>query len=113
MQDGVSLAPEQAQTFLEPEYQTLEQRYRPSHNTVQQIDTNIKVFEPIHERYGEVGGLALSSSLDEKQERELAPEIQTESEVQRPPAAQPATHRIHNDVVSFIESGVILQSSNA
>jgi hypothetical protein len=61
-----------------------------------------------------VKGLVVSSSvLHEEQERELAPEIQTEREEQRPPAAQPATHRAHDDVYSFIETGNISWSSTA
>ncbi|KAJ5471830.1 hypothetical protein N7539_008773 [Penicillium diatomitis] len=113
MHEGVSLAPEQAETFLEPECQTLEQRYRPPHNTLRTVDEDIEVFEAIHERCSEFEGLAPSASLDEEQERELAPEIESEREDQRPPAAQPAAHRIDDDVVSYIESGMIRQSSNA
>ncbi|KAJ9492030.1 hypothetical protein VN97_g1201 [Penicillium thymicola] len=113
-QECVSLAPEQAQTFLESEFQTLEQRYRPSHNNIQHLNADIEISEAIRERCDEVQGLVvLSSALHEEQERELAPEIQTEREEQRPPAAQPATHCAHSDVYSFIETGIISRSSTA
>jgi hypothetical protein len=50
-----SLAPEQAQTFLDAECQTPEQGYRPSHINTRTMSADIEVFEAIRERCSEVG----------------------------------------------------------
>ncbi|KAI8648277.1 hypothetical protein NCS55_01496600 [Fusarium keratoplasticum] len=51
-----------------------------------------------------------TSSLQEEQERELSPEIEQESQVERPPPAQPARHSLHADVRKFVQSGVFTGS---
>ncbi|RSL77685.1 hypothetical protein CEP52_017699 [Fusarium oligoseptatum] len=54
-----------------------------------------------------------TSSLQEEQERELSPETEQESQVERPPPAQPARHSLHADVRKFVQSGVFTGSAAA
>ena len=107
----------QAEKFLEPECQTLEQRYRPDHQeksafcSASDCNHNLNL---IWERCRRFEGLdAASSILQEEQERELAPEIESERQVQRPPAATPEPHRIHPHVSLFVATGVLTTPSEA
>ncbi|OXA45049.1 hypothetical protein Fcan01_20248 [Folsomia candida] len=43
---------------------------------------------------------------DEEQEKECEVELEQEEEVIRPPAAEPATHKLEKDVVHFVNHGV-------
>ena len=43
--------------------------------------------------------------LQEEQEREVAQEAEQERSIERPLPAKPATHYLHNDVVSFVANG--------
>ena len=107
----------QAEKFLEPECQTLEQRYRPDHQersafyTASDHNHNLNL---IWERCQMFEGLdAASSILQEEQERELAPEIESERQVQRPPVATPESHQIHPHVSLFVATGVLTRPSEA
>ncbi|KAH7047461.1 hypothetical protein B0J12DRAFT_756007 [Macrophomina phaseolina] len=51
--------------------------------------------------------------LQEEQEREIAHEVEQEREVQRPPPAKPMPHELHEDVLSFVKTGVLPQCSEA
>jgi hypothetical protein len=108
MKDGRTvLDSSHAERFLEPESQTLEQRYRPK--TTQGIPPallNAEVEDApsrcILDRCREFGQLQFSSSaLHEEQERELSPEIEQERQIQKPPSATPAVHHLHPDVKRF------------
>ncbi|CAJ2514316.1 Uu.00g024350.m01.CDS01 [Anthostomella pinea] len=46
-----------------------------------------------------------SASFQEEQERELAPEIEQERQVEKPPGVQPEKHSLHPNVLSLVESG--------
>ncbi|KAJ5925773.1 hypothetical protein N7454_007283 [Penicillium verhagenii] len=103
--------------FLEPESQTLERRYRPGCQQTGLIgstsvsNSNLRV---IMDRCHEFQCVNFSSStLQEEQERELAPEIECEREIQRPPQASPAVHRIHPHIRTFIRTGALKSSSGA
>ncbi|KAJ6170959.1 hypothetical protein N7470_000026 [Penicillium chermesinum] len=106
----------QAKSFLEPECLSLQQRYKP-HNTGQPAplaSAQREAPDAIETRCAEVEGQeSCSPSLHEEQERELAPEIQTERQKHRPPPAEPAIHRVHSDLCSFIETGVLKLPSEA
>jgi hypothetical protein len=107
----------QAQRFLEPECQTLEQRYRPGHQErplfYSSSDTNQNL-NLIGELCREFEVLdVLSSALQEEQERELAPEIEIERQVQRPQPATPASHHMHPHITSFVATGVLTSPSEA
>lgn len=95
-----------AERFLELESQTLEQRYRPESSSQSSPLLNLEVEDTssklIVDRCQQFGHLQFSSSvLHEEQERELAPEIEQERQVQKPPPATPATHCLHPDVKRF------------
>ncbi|KAJ5632332.1 hypothetical protein N7490_008671 [Penicillium lividum] len=53
----------------------------------------------------------VSSNLEEEQQRELAPETECERQVQRPPEAVPAVHRIHQHLGYFVSTGILKLSS--
>lgn len=58
-------------------------------------------------------GLEISSrDLQEEQERELAPEIEQERQLERPAPADPAAHNLHPDVIAFVKSGKLNRSEN-
>ncbi|EHA57725.1 hypothetical protein MGG_13076 [Pyricularia oryzae 70-15] len=48
-----------------------------------------------------------SAVLQEKQEREFAPEIEQERQIKRPRFAKPATHRLDPVVVDFAKTGIL------
>ncbi|OQD78015.1 hypothetical protein PENANT_c098G01996 [Penicillium antarcticum] len=114
--DCLDLTPRQAQEFLEPECQTLEQRYRPGHQARPSFhcpsvtSSNLNL---IWKRCRKFEGLDTSSSLQEEQERELAPEVESERQIQRPPSATPETHHIHPHISSFVTTGILVRSSEA
>jgi hypothetical protein len=95
-----------ANEFLESEAQSLEQRYRPlrkdapTNHIIPRDNENIRL---ILDRCREFANVDFrSTQLQEEQERELAPEVEQEREVQRPPRATPAQHSLHPDLISFV-----------
>ncbi|CAK3844903.1 Hypothetical predicted protein [Lecanosticta acicola] len=108
---------EHATKFLEDEAQTIEHRYRPrsSHDLPTYLaDTTDLDLRRIAERCREFDDLQFNSgTLQEEQERELAPEIEQERQVQRAPPAQPAKHLLHPDVERFAMRGELTAGSNA
>lgn len=118
--NGVDTTKEQAESFQEEEAQTLDRRYRPrsldhpdaleiegwdtSNESIAHIITRCQDFETM--KFG-------SAALQEEQERELAPEIEEERQLERPPPMMAATHELHPDLVLLVESGEILQGSVA
>ncbi|KAF3059206.1 hypothetical protein GL218_04803 [Daldinia childiae] len=111
----VNLTEGLAKKYLEEEAKTLEYRYRPRPDSdaitrSQVVGTNTT--DPISLRCNEFKNLKLNSAeLQEEEERELSPEIEQERQDQRPPAAEPALHTIHNNIETFITSGMITQGS--
>lgn len=107
----------EAEHFLEPECQTLEQRYRPGHQekpSCESLSSGNPKLNLIWEHCRKFEGLDTGvSTLLEEQERELAPEIESERQVQRPPGATPAIHRVHPHISSFVATGVLEESSEA
>jgi hypothetical protein len=107
----------QAERFLEPESQTLEQRYRPRQDSSDVLgtmsDTN-QTIQRILDRCRELASPSFSSTqLQEEQERELAPEIEQERQVQRPLPALPREHRLDEDVRLFASTGALNETSSA
>lgn len=107
----------QASEFLEPEAQSLNDRYRPR---LQPDSATRPTWTPlddtkaaqIWERCESFQDLSFRDSrLQEEQERELSPEIQQERQVQRPPSAQPVKHRLDPDVTKFVATGIISAES--
>jgi hypothetical protein len=58
----------------------------------------------------EVGALA-DSRMDEEQEREVSHEMEREQQVERPPKMKPVKHHLHQDVSSFIRTGIVSKGS--
>ena len=107
----------QAEKFLENESLTLDHRYRPhAHDDEKPLvqTPNSLVCDDIENRCREFNGLQwTSASLQEEQERELAPEVEQERQIQKPGHATPATHHVHPDLVSFVTTGTLRASSKA
>ncbi|EKJ69179.1 hypothetical protein FPSE_10644 [Fusarium pseudograminearum CS3096] len=106
-----------AQSFKEEEALSLDRRYNP-----QQSHPDISSLDRFGSRYGAMMyelcqqfGLSelRTSSLQEEQERELSPEAEQESQVERPPPAQAARHSLHPDVRKFVQSGVFTRPTEA
>ncbi|KAK5165530.1 uncharacterized protein LTR77_009059 [Saxophila tyrrhenica] len=99
----------QADAFVEDEAQSLNHRYRPRSRRdgiLQILPDSDGTLVDIKQRCEEFEGLQLNASmLQEEQERELAPEVEQEHQVQRPRAAQPAPSLLHPDVLQFMSKG--------
>lgn len=54
-----------------------------------------------------------STTLQEEQERELAPEIEEERQIERPASAEPEEHVLHKDVRRLVDDGTITTSYKA
>lgn len=53
-----------------------------------------------------------SARLSEEQEREVVLEVERERQVERPPKVEPAVHRLHPDVLAFVQSGRLSTTSS-
>ncbi|KAJ7751933.1 hypothetical protein DFH07DRAFT_524387 [Mycena maculata] len=53
------------------------------------------------------------ASNDEEQEREVAHEVERERQVERPPPAIPATHKMDQSVLQLVKTGVVQHNSQA
>ena len=116
--DGVNkITSSHARKFLEPEAQTLEDRYRPKHSQTVMAEmerSTVPRMNEIRERCSQFDGLQYNASaLQEEQERELSPEIEQERQVQRLAKARPSSHSLHADVVGFVQSGQLKSASTA
>ncbi|UNI16722.1 hypothetical protein JDV02_003134 [Purpureocillium takamizusanense] len=107
-----------AKAFLEDEAQSLEVRYRPNHTGFQHTSEDFDfpadqaILDQVVERCELYGEMELSSSrLREEQERELAPEIEQERQLERPAPATPAEHSVHADVREFVKTGLINEAT--
>ncbi|KAB5542462.1 hypothetical protein GE09DRAFT_1244749 [Coniochaeta sp. 2T2.1] len=98
--------------YLEPEAMSLDQRYRPTTNYDQNLLTNSIASLSLHPQLAAINQKLCafsdstrttpSSTLQEEQERELAPEIEEERQVSKPPPRQALKHTVHPDVELFI-----------
>lgn len=103
-----------AKTFLEAESQSLEARYQPGYKDhsctldVPELPADSAILDQIVQRCALYGEMEPSSAkLLEEQERELAPEIEQERQLERPAPAAPAEHFVHDDVRKFVQNGLI------
>ncbi|KAF4445849.1 hypothetical protein F53441_10495 [Fusarium austroafricanum] len=99
-----------AEKFLEEEGQSLSERYRPQKGPADlslllgQVTSSIA--EEFKTRCDEFGLTRLrTSSLQEEQERELAPETQHERQVEKMPALKPETHTVSQFLKDWIQDG--------
>lgn len=115
--DHLMMSEKQAAGFLEPESQSLDCRYRPCNRDAPFLHGQLERsanHRPISDRCLEFDNLNFASTqLQEEQERELAPEIQQERQVQRPPPAKPEKHHLHPDLLEFVSTGVLKARSSA
>lgn len=104
-----------ASQFLEDEAQTILERYRPKapgKKAAAQDSEPGAVPDPISHRLRDFGVSSCDGAmLHEEQERELAPEIETERQTERPPAMAEEPHSIHPDVAAFATEGTIVPNS--
>ena len=102
-------AQELSDNWLQPEAKSLENIYGPHNST-----HSLTVTSDIRRRCEELGILSLrNASLDEEQEREVIHEAERERQVERPQRVSPAIHSIHQDVITFVKTGVIPLNSKA
>ncbi|PYH42617.1 uncharacterized protein BP01DRAFT_404617 [Aspergillus saccharolyticus JOP 1030-1] len=103
--------------FLEPESQSLVNRYGPRPATLpflRQGWEESKNMRRILDRYNEFcGANHRAVDLSEEQERELAPEFEEERQLQRPGPVDPECHSLDPDLLSFITSGKLIKDSKS
>ncbi|KAG8215417.1 hypothetical protein J3R82DRAFT_9025 [Butyriboletus roseoflavus] len=99
-----------SEKWLQPEAKRLEDLYGP-HNTSKSALLDAP---RICRHCIKLGVLSLRDvNMDEEQEREVIHEIERERQVERPPRVPPAGHSLHQDVIDFIMTGVILTNTTA
>lgn len=104
--------------YLEDEAQTLRQRYAPKRGASQNEHFELKELNDpdlhprrdqlclIREKCRERNMISLeSAALQEEQERELSPELERETQVQRPHPKEPASHKVEACVRTFVTDG--------
>ena len=113
---GDDLSPEQlSNAWLQPEHKSLAGLYAPCvsnsfSSTLSELDPGIR------QHCKALGVLSLpSAQMEEEQEREVNREKEREREVELPTGAEPAKHFLHQDVVTFVTTGIIpsLHSNSA
>ncbi|KAH9434725.1 hypothetical protein MCOR02_003688 [Pyricularia oryzae] len=110
-QSAASMSPLQAVKFQEDEAQTIEDLYKPGERQTKPCCADASSHEgasSIVKHCAQFGEVNFDSAvLQEEQERELAPEIEQERQIERPRPAKPATHRLDPVVVDFAKTGVL------
>jgi len=120
-----------AQDYTEPEARTLEHRYRPISAAMLSLgpltllgkltaalcpsDIGKQQLGFIQQKAEafKLASAAQSANFQEEQERELAPEIEQERQVERPPQVAPKPHSLHDDVIHFACTGELRLASAA
>ncbi|KAF8557183.1 hypothetical protein OG21DRAFT_1601805 [Imleria badia] len=99
-----------ADAWLQPELKSLANLYAPfqGQNGSSCSSGVLDDYPELQEHCINLGVLKLPvAQMEEEQEREVNREVEREREIQQPPKAIPATHSIHQEVVSFVRTGVI------
>lgn len=103
--------------WLTPDARTLEEMYGVSSPTApsRRGDVRQLAFVPtnVRDRLNLLGIKLNDPRVEEEQEREFSYEIEQEFEIERPPIWEPASHVVHMDVKSFIDTGFIPAESPA
>lgn len=114
-----------AKSLLEPEAQTVEDRYGFGERRLEEqlLLSNLKdeslskretQLEAIRAKCREFKLVSFdSATLREEQERELSPENEQEQQVERPLPLSPHIHSVHPDLRLFIGQGILHRSSDA
>ncbi|KAI6590068.1 hypothetical protein MCOR06_005207 [Pyricularia oryzae] len=112
-----SISPQQAIKFQEEEARMIEDFYKPGErqsNLYCADASNHKGAASIVKHCAQFGQVNFDSAiLQEEQERELAPEIEQERQVERPRPAKPVTHKLDPVVVNFAKTGVLPAGSTS
>ncbi|KAH9063764.1 hypothetical protein EDB83DRAFT_804615 [Lactarius deliciosus] len=95
------------------ESRTLEEMYEPVSNAQGAgLDREINNIPSLRERLDRLGVTQLTdSSMAEEQEREVNYEVEREHQVERPSKVLPATHIIHDDILTFVRTGKLPEHS--
>lgn len=114
-----------AKSLLEPEAQTIENRYGFGERRLDEqiLLSNLKD-ESLSNREAQLEAIRAkcrefklasfdSATFREEQERELSPENEQERQVERPLPLSPHTHSVHSDLRLFIGVGILRRSSDA
>jgi len=116
---------EMAESLLEVEAQSLEDRYSlGGRRSEEQLLLHNGRDGPLSERKTQLEAIRAkcrefelvsfnSATLREEQERELSPENEQERQVERPLALTPCNHSVHADVKSFVQWGILDRGSHA
>jgi hypothetical protein len=93
--------------WLQPESRTLEEMYDPVLKAQGAgLYQQVKGVPSLHERLKLLGVTQLTDvRMSEEQEREVNHEVERERQIERPPKVKPATHTIHQDIVTFVRTG--------
>ncbi|KAL1791853.1 hypothetical protein ACET3X_009604 [Alternaria dauci] len=116
---GASTTKDQAEAFLEDEAASLETRYKPRADNdnsalLSNWDMSNKNIVTIVSRCRDFEAMGFSSAaLSEEQERELAPEIEEQRQVERPPRLKAYLHNVHADLKHLINTGEVVIGSKA
>ncbi|KAI6306319.1 hypothetical protein MCOR30_011777 [Pyricularia oryzae] len=112
-----SMSPQQAIKFQEEEARMIEDLYKPGErqsNPCCADASSHKGAASIVKHCAQFGQVNFDSAvLQEEQERELAPEIEQERQVERPRPAKPVTHKLDPVVVNFAKTGVLPAGSTS
>jgi hypothetical protein len=103
-------------SWLQVEARSLEDMYGISNTSDDNSEQIHAAFDipDLRDRCLELGVDSFSDQrMEEEQEREVNHEVERERQVQRPPIAEPAKHRIHPDVLKFVKTGLVSQQSLA
>jgi hypothetical protein len=115
------ITPALVEALLEPEAQSLQQRYEDEsiqhaeHSLISQsLMTRQTQLNDIEAKCHEFELESFSTvTLQEEQERELSPENEREQQVELPPSLEPCSHSIHKDLWDVVNHGVFNRSSDA
>ncbi|KAI6407953.1 hypothetical protein MCOR23_001607 [Pyricularia oryzae] len=112
-----SMSPQQTIKFQEEEARMIEDLYKPGERQSNLCCANAsshKGAASIVKHCAQFGQVNFDSAvLQEEQERELAPEIEQERQVERPRPAKPVTHKLDPVVVNFAKTGVLPAGSTS
>ncbi|KZP04846.1 hypothetical protein FIBSPDRAFT_1054420 [Athelia psychrophila] len=102
---GDGLIPESSYSDLSEFSQSDVSEFSQSDRVAQPAEHSIRA---IDQRCKLLGVVQLSNmQMEEEQEREVAHEVQTERQVERPPKAEAAGHEVHPDLSHLVQNGII------
>jgi hypothetical protein len=120
LMNGANTTKDDATAFLENEAVDLETRYKPRTRDTDRFAqlSNWDMFNPnikkIVARCHDFEAMNFgSATLSEEQERELAPEIEEERQIERPPRLEARKHELHKALKCLVTTGNLSAASGA